>query len=439
MTALLDRFRKKKNYSVVVGIDGLPYSLIRKFASDGVMPYLGSLAGAGNLTRMKVTLPEISSVSWASFMTGANPGTHGIFGFTDLKPGAYDMIFPAFRDLKCPTFWDRLGESGKRSVIINQPGTYPAKPIQGVLVSGFVAIELVKAVYPPSWIGKLKRMNYQIDINTQLCRKSRRQLFIDLERTTKGRREAFSAIWEQEQWDYFQVVITGTDRIQHYVWSAIEDKSHPNHDEVISYYNSVDSFIKHAHEKYLAQTGESGPGKAFFLLSDHGFCGIKQEVYLSAWLAKEGYLRFSTPDPKGVPDISDDTKVFAMDPGRFYVHRKGKYPRGSVEENEARNIIEGLKSKLLNIEYEGKKIVQAVWRPEEIYSGPQIKYAPDLVATPVDGFDLKASVTGADIFRRTDLEGMHTWDDAFFWSEAPQPENLNITMLADIVTAPLKR
>ena len=100
----------KKKKSVVFGIDGLPHSMIEKFIDQGVMPYMGTLAKAGNLTKMKVTLPEISAVSWPSFMTGSNPGTHGIYGFTELRPGSYDMYFPAFKDLKCPTFWDKLGE-----------------------------------------------------------------------------------------------------------------------------------------------------------------------------------------------------------------------------------------------------------------------------------------------------------------------------------------
>lgn len=436
--ALLDKLKRKKKKAVVVGIDGLPHSLIEKLAADGVMPYMGTLAKAGNLSKMKVTLPEISAVSWPSFMTGSNPGTHGIYGFTDIAPGTYDMTFPSFRDLKCPTFWDKLGELGKRSIILNQPGTYPARRIEGVLVSGFVAIELIKSIYPPSWIGKIKRLNYQIDIDTQMCRKNHKQLFVELERTLDGRRAAVNELWEKEQWDFFQAVITGTDRLQHYIWNSIEDESSSLHGKTLDYYNAVDSFVKMVHEKYLATTGESGPGKGFFLLSDHGFCAIEKEVYLNSWLVAEGYLKYDAPEPKAISDISDDTKVFVMDPGRFYIHRKGKYPRGTVEESEAETLIEEIKSKLESMEFEGRKIIQAVHRPEEIYSGPQLKSAPDIVATPVDGFDLKGSLTGNEIYRRTDLEGMHNWDDAFFWSEAAPPEDVNITMLADTVTSPIR-
>ncbi len=63
-------------------------------------------------------------------MTGANPGTHGIFGFTEFERGSYRIRFPSFPDLKAPTLWDRLGKKGRRSVVINQPSTYPARAAQ---------------------------------------------------------------------------------------------------------------------------------------------------------------------------------------------------------------------------------------------------------------------------------------------------------------------
>lgn len=429
----------------MVGIDGLPYTLLTRFCEDGITPRIGELAKTGQLKRMTVTLPEISAVSWPSFMTGKNPGTHGIFGFTDLKSGTYETIYPSFRDLKAPTFWDKLGERGKRSIVINQPGTYPARDIPGVLISGFVAIDLVKAVRPPSWIGRIKRLNYQIDIDTQRSRKDHKFLFGELDRTLEGRKRAVETLWD-EDWDYFQVVITGTDRLQHYLWEAIGNEYHDFHAQAINYYRAVDQFVGEMHDRYLKITGESGPGKNFFMLSDHGFCGIAQEVYLNAWLKENGFLnlgtctRYVSPNlestcvPKEIGDISDDTQAFALDPGRIYIHRKGRYPRGSVSEAGVEEIMNKIAAGLSALEYNGKKVIQAVHRAKEIYAGPEIGKAPDLVVTPVDGFDLKGSVSGEDIFRRTDLSGMHTWDDAFFWSSSPTPENLNITQLAEIVT-----
>jgi predicted AlkP superfamily phosphohydrolase/phosphomutase len=148
--------KKKENRVCVIGLDGVPFSLLLDLAKKGIMSAMGRIIDSGHLHRMKASLPEISAVSWTDFMTGVNPGTHGIFGFTDLKPGSYDLRFPNFLNVKAPTIWDTLSEKGKKCIIINQPSTYPARKINGVLISGFVAIELAKAVYPLSYQAELE-------------------------------------------------------------------------------------------------------------------------------------------------------------------------------------------------------------------------------------------------------------------------------------------
>ena len=147
--------RKKTERACVIGLDGVPYGMIAELARRGVMSTMARLIDIGHLHQMKASLPEISAVSWTDFMTGTNSGTHGIFGFTDFKPQSYDIRFPNFLDVKAPTLWDKLGAKGRRSIVINQPSTYPARKIEGVLISGFVALELAKAVWPmtsgPPW------------------------------------------------------------------------------------------------------------------------------------------------------------------------------------------------------------------------------------------------------------------------------------------------
>ena len=90
------------------------------------------------LAPLRSSVPEISSVAWTSFFTGANPGRHGIFGFTDLGPG-YRLRFPSLRDVRVPPLWEEWNARGLRTAILNVPATYPAPDrIDGALVSGFV-------------------------------------------------------------------------------------------------------------------------------------------------------------------------------------------------------------------------------------------------------------------------------------------------------------
>jgi predicted AlkP superfamily phosphohydrolase/phosphomutase len=425
--------KKKKPRVCVVGLDGVPHSMLERFCKEGVTPRMAKIFERGTLRKMKVTLPEISAVSWPSFMAGTNPGTHGIYGFTDLKPGGYGMTFPSFRDLKTTTMWDRLGEKKKQSVVINQPSTYPARPIPGVLISGFVAIELGRAIHPPTIRPLLQKMGYEIDIDTMKSRDDHEFLMKELDKTLVGRLMAFEHFWKEVDWDLFELVITGTDRVQHYLWPAIEDESHPYHERVITYYRKVDAFVGKIFDAYMEISPFEDEGDGFYLLSDHGFTGIKQETYLNPWMVQAGLLSFEKDPPDSLDDISPSAKAFTLDPSRIYIHRKGKYPKGQVEEADVPAIKNEIKAGLESLEFEGEKVIHKVFERDEIYSGPVVDGAPDLVALSNYGYDLKGSPKEKNIFKRTVLTGMHTWDDAFFWSKENTSEDLNITDLAGII------
>ncbi len=425
--------KKKKNRVCVLGLDGVPFSLLMDMAEKDIMPTMKGLIDSGHLHMMKASLPEISAVSWTDFMTGADSGSHGIFGFTDLKPGTYDLRFPNFLDLKKETFWDTLGERNKRSVVINQPSTYPAREINGILISGFVAIELVKAIHPSSLKAALDRIDYQIDIDTMKSREDHEYLWRDLGKTLDRRQKAFDLFWK-EDWDYFELVITGTDRLQHFLWSAYQDESHPHHKNFLDYYRRIDGLIDHVVSSFLKLT-ESDEG--LLLLSDHGFTGIHQEVYLNAWLEEQGYLSFDSPAPQSLGEISSSSRAFALDPNRIYLHLKNKYPRGKVPHSSKKALKQEISEKLLKLEFKGKRVVRQVFDAEEVYRGPYKERGPDLIVLSEYGFDMKGSIKKKEVFGRTNLQGMHTWDDAFFWANTDFGLDLSISDLAEIILGKL--
>lgn len=421
--------KSKKNKACVIGLDGVPYSLLLDLVRKGIMPSTGKLIESGHLHRMKASLPEISSVSWTNFMTGFNSGTHGIFGFTDLKEGSYDLRFPNFFDVKTETFWDFLGRKKKKCIIINQPSTYPARKINGSLISGFVAIDLAKAVYPLSLKPSLEKMDYQIDIDTFKSRENHEFFWKDLLKTLEGRKKALDSLWE-EDWDYFEFVITGTDRLHHFLWQAYEDEKHVYHQNFLDYYNQIDRMIEKIASSFQKKTDSQ---EGFYILSDHGFAAIVQEIHLNAWFETEGYLKFNTPQPKNLNEISPSSQAFALDPNRIYIHSKDRFPQGSIEESKKKLVKEAIAKKLENLEYEGKKVIRQVFNAEEIYSGPFVSKGPDLIVLSEYGFDMKGSIKKKEIFGRTNLQGMHTWDDAFFLSSKEESQDLSISDLAPII------
>ena len=421
--------KKKKKRVLVIGLDGVPYSLLLDLAQKGIMPATSRLIDSGHIQKMKASLPEISAVSWTNFMTGTNPGTHGIFGFTDFKRDSYELRFPNFLDLKKETFWDKLGEKRKKCIIINQPSTYPARRINGILISGFVAIELSKAVYPLTYKAPLEKIDYQIDIDTLRSRENAEFLWKELTKTLSARQKALDLFW-QENWDYFQFIITGTDRLHHFLWNAYEEKDHTYHQNFLDYYRQIDQLINKIVTSFRELTKDDN---GLYLLSDHGFTAIEQEVYLNAWLEKEGYLEFINSSPESLTDISPSSRAFAMDPNRIYLNLKKKFPQGCVEQSGKKSLKEEISKKLEKLEYNGKKVVRCVFDAEEVYSGPYVSRGPDLIVLSECGFDMKGSVKKKEVFGRSNLQGMHTWDDAFFWAKKEQNQDLSISDLAEIV------
>ncbi|MDD8020378.1 MAG: alkaline phosphatase family protein [Acidobacteriota bacterium] len=425
---------KARKKICVIGLDGVPYSLLLELAKTGLMSTVARLIDSGHLHQMKASLPEISAVSWTNFMTGTNPGNHGIFGFVDFKPGSYDLRFPNFLDVKVDTLWDILAQHGYKSMVINQPATFPARRINGVMVSGFVAVDLARSVYPPPLFSTLEQIGYQIDVDSAKVAENQALLWPELSKTMASHQKALNYFWEQE-WDYFEFVITGTDRLHHFLWSAYEDKSHPAHQAFLDFYQQIDRIISKIISSYkkLNESEDS-----LFILSDHGFTGIIQEVYLNSWLEKEGYLSFTTSSPKSLNDILPKSVAFALDPNRIYLNLENKFPRGRIKRSRKKELKSEIAQKLLQLEYNGQKVIRQVFKAEEVYQGKYTSLGPDLLVLSYPGFDLKGSIRKKDIFGRSYLQGMHTWDDAFFWAAEDYGSELAIEDIASLIIKKVK-
>lgn len=404
----------------VLGIDGVPYSLLARFIKDGIMPNLAGIAKNGTLTAMTASIPEVSSTSWSTFMTGVNPGKHGIYGFTELQKDSYKWRFPNAGDMKSETLWDIAGRNNKKSIVLNVPSTYPAKELKGILTAGFVALDLKKATYPESAYEYLKSIGYRMDVDTGKAKESPDALAEDIDKTFIIRKNAILHFLDNHEWDLFIGVVTETDRLHHYLWVALQDERHPLHNFFLNFYKKLDEFIG---EMYL-RVGNDIP---FIILSDHGFTSIKKEIYVNWWLRDKGYLKFKKENPESFEDMQEDSKVFVLDPARFYIHLRGKYPNGSVEAGEYEGIRHNLKDELLSLNINGEKIIKTVLFKEELYNGGCLEDAPDLVALSYEGYDLKGSINKTVFAGNGFLTGGHTRENAvFFINRKIKERDINI-------------
>lgn len=414
--------------AVILGLDGVPFTLLARYLELGILPNLaGILARGYRLEQMDASVPDVSSTSWTSFMTGVNPGEHGIYGFIELRPGTCKMHFPNFTDVQAPTIWDILGQRDngrrstladrfrgsirgeRRSIVLNVPQTYPAAPLNGILTAGFVAPDLQKATYPDSAYRYLKSAGYVSDVDATRATGDTGAFLRELSDVLGKRREVFAHLMETEAWDLFIGTVTETDRLHHFFFDAAFDPGHPFHGAFLSLYRELDEMIGFLHGKFMERTDGNG---LFMTLSDHGFTAIRQEFYLNQWLRQEGYLK-TDPARRYFEQIDHGTRAFALDPGRIYIHAEGRYPLGTVKPGDRRKVMDEIRARLLAAEDgAGNRLVREVRENEELYRGPCSGMGPDLVCIPHDGYDVKGTLGKQTVLGKEQFTGMHTAHDA---------------------------
>ncbi|PYX15640.1 MAG: phosphodiesterase, partial [Acidobacteria bacterium] len=123
---------------IVIGLDGLEPSIVESMLGRGELPNLAKIRQAGSYARLKTTYPAQTPVAWSSFVTGTNPGGHGIFDFISRNPETYqaDIALSHFARPKnilaqpCVVnrrkgvpLWDPLTRAGVPSTVLRCPCT----------------------------------------------------------------------------------------------------------------------------------------------------------------------------------------------------------------------------------------------------------------------------------------------------------------------------
>lgn len=393
-----------KQGACIIGLDGVPISLLQDLAQREVMPTVKDLLTRGTLSPMKSSLPANSASSWNSMITGTNPGTHGVYGFTDFIPGTYTMSFHSSLKLKAQPYW---AKTDRKNLIINLPASYPAQPIDGTMITGFVSPQLDKAVHPPELVPWLKETGYQIDVDASLYQESIQLFLTKLTQALQSRIRALDHLTKQPYDDLF-LVITGTDRIEHYLWHAYTDKNHPHHQDFLDFYTKVDQAIAHTINKLPEDT-------PLMMLSDHGMGPIDKALNLNALLRQEGYLFTDTKPRKNYNNIKEATVAFASESSKIYLNHKGRYPRGSVNPRDVETLQDEIVDMLQGLRFQGKNVVKQVHLAKNIFNGPEAVNAPDLVVIPERGFSFKTGLQKQALYEDDFLSGTHTEDDAFLY------------------------
>lgn len=394
----------------VISIDGVPYDFMQKHIRTGDFPNFKKLAEKGAFRRMNSVQPCISSVAWSSYMTGKNPAKHNIFGFVDRKPGTFDIFVPTSAHMTSDTIWEIMSRAGKRVFVMNVPVTYPPRKVNGILIGCFLCTQIEKIANPAHVGQELKQMGYKIDADAAIARENRDRFLDECNEALTKRVHAMFHYMAKEPWDYFQCHIMETDRMNHFFWEHME-KDDPQYAKAFfDFYKRVDEVLGEVDRKLENDVD-------LIILSDHGFCTIKKEIYLNWYLTEAGLLKFKKTPPASLADMHPESQGYSLIPGRVFVNLQGREPNGSVPQSQYEAMREKLTEALLGFRdpENHAPIIRQVIKREEIYDGQNSELAADLIAVPYDGYDLKGDIKKTVHGEKTALVGMHTYEDSLLF------------------------
>jgi predicted AlkP superfamily phosphohydrolase/phosphomutase len=421
-----------QNSVLVIGIDGATFDLIKPWASRGELPALARLMEEGAHGVLESVPNTNSAAAWVSFATGNNPGKHGIFYFDEPVFGTYKRRYLNGSFRRSKAVWNYASDAGKSVGVINVPMSYPAEPVNGVMISGIDSPGTWSEgfIHPPHLAKPLRSMlgDYIIEPGIpQLIKAGKKDRALDLLlKTVDCRRRYAKHLMSHVPWDLFIVVFTMSDAVQHFFWKDM-DPAHPEHtaeggnrygDTILKVYREIDSAIS----ELMDDAGEA----TVFIVSDHG-AGFNQRgaEYLNPWLADTGLLEYSqTPLLRGAflsalqtlyrlidKRLSRETKLRLMRflPGmrervdaatsyrsvdwsrtkafndgardELWINLMGREPKGIVRAGEEyEKLRDFMMESLLQARdlKTGERVVNEARRREDIYHGKHVSKAPDI-------------------------------------------------------------
>ena len=142
---------------MVIGWDSSDLDLMLPWIERGYMPNLKKLMDTGSWGKIRSVYPPVTASAWSTIVTGKNAGKHGIYEFMQFKPRSYEA-FPVNASNRIgKDVWEILSEHGKKVVVIGVPLTYPVRPVNGCMISGFMTPnEKVDYSYPKSLKDEMK-------------------------------------------------------------------------------------------------------------------------------------------------------------------------------------------------------------------------------------------------------------------------------------------
>ncbi|HKU41766.1 MAG TPA: alkaline phosphatase family protein [Polyangiales bacterium] len=447
---------------LLIGLDGAGLDIVRGFGAER-LPELHRCLARGACAALRSVQPPATLPNWITLLTGDNPGRHGVFDFTTRR--GYRVRFSAGSVRATPTLAARMDRAGLACACLFFPGTFPPERLQhGVFASGWdspVAFEADRSfVWPPQFYDRLRARFGPLhfdDVDEFDAGSAGFHGRLPDALCARIERRAQLGCWllGERAFELFAIYFGESDTAAHHLW-PLHDAGSPRRPahvtpEAQSGLLRVYQALDRAVGKLLAAAG--GEGVELSIVSDHGSGGASDKVlYLNRALAAAGFLRFrpasraqgalrlakdlaltrlppaarerlfraggaflpswlesrarfSSIDMRGTRVFSDELNYFPA----LHFNLRGREPQGQVAAADRPRLLRELADFCASLRdpWNGQRVVERFWPREELYTGPHVERAPDVLLELAlsDGYSYNlmpsaSAPPGAAVFRK---------------------------------------
>jgi predicted AlkP superfamily phosphohydrolase/phosphomutase len=372
---------------LIIGLDCAEPSLVfERWPHD--LPHLAQLMRRGRYGALESCIPAITVPAWSCMLSGRDPGELGIYGFRNRSNRSYQsMTIANSQAVRVPRLWNLLSDAGWNCAVVGVPGTYPPQPLNGAMVSCFLAPSTsVEYTAPPSLAGRVRAWvgDYLLDV-PDFRSDDKERILRDIYTLCDQRFLVAERLLEEDHPDMLMLVDMGMDRLHHGFWRHM-DPTHPLHVPDSPFAHAIHDYYRHVDQHIGRLLAHCDDQTVVLVVSDHGARPLMGGVCINDWLRAEGYLTLHElpPEPLPLDQARVDwgrTKAWGAGGyyGRIFLNVQGREPEGviplAVYEQERQALAERLRTMCGP---DGSPLGNRVFTPQHLYRRVR-GIAPDLI------------------------------------------------------------
>lgn len=439
---------------LIIGLDGATFDVLDPLIQAGRMPALGEFLRDGVCGVLHSTKPPITPAAWTTFMTGKGPGRHGIIDFEKYHVATHELTFNSTYEIREKTLWEHLSDKGLKVGSVHVPMTYPPRPVNGFMISGFETPSIdADFTYPPELKREILRRIPDYNYRTNWRRRllgglaMLRENLAYIQRSFEQGVELVKLCGEMYGWDVLMIVYKLVDNLQHKTWKYLDprfNRRYPRQAQM-----AAECFMRL--DENLAKLFEYARRHraTVLIMSDHGHGSLDGKAQPNLLLHAWGYLALRSPldrasqraghwlhrlnkgkasrfeqGSRGIErDLAVDwsrTRACVMHAGIYgflYLNVRGRGPNGVVDPQDYHALRDEIAERLRGVtatDPAGKefRVFPEVYKTDELYGCSRADYPdlPDLLLAPRPGLAVIRKIRGRSPVRWCPpgrLEGTH--------------------------------